>query len=56
MVLFEAIHAFHQLSLIGVFGRKRAYPYLEKYKLQEGFLSNTDYFLTGKQCAHCCIF
>jgi hypothetical protein len=38
-------------QLKGLFGANRAYPHLETPKLQEVFLSKTNSFLTGKQCA-----
>jgi hypothetical protein len=34
-----------------LFGANTGYLYLETPKLQEGFLSQTNSILTGKQCA-----
>jgi hypothetical protein len=51
MVFFGMIHVFLQLSYIGLYGTERAYIHLEKPKLQEVLLSETNSGLTGKQCA-----
>jgi hypothetical protein len=51
MVFFDMIHVFLQLSYIGLYGTKRAYIHLEKHKLQEVLLSETNSGLIGKQCA-----
>jgi heme/copper-type cytochrome/quinol oxidase subunit 1 len=51
MVFFGLIHVFLPLSLIGLYGTKRAYIHLEKHKLQEVLLSETNSGLIGKQCA-----
>jgi heme/copper-type cytochrome/quinol oxidase subunit 1 len=51
MVFFGLIHVFLPLSLIGLYGTKRAYIHLEKHKLQEVLLSETNSGLRGKQCA-----
>jgi hypothetical protein len=48
MVFVREIHVFHQLSLIGVFGTKKDYLYLEKQKFQDVLLSKTKSILTGK--------
>jgi hypothetical protein len=56
MVFFGEIHVYLPLSGIGLFGPKRAYLPLEKPKLQEEFLSNTNSILTWKQCARCSCF
>jgi hypothetical protein len=47
MGFIEELHVFFQLSSIGLFGTKRAYLHLEKPKLQEIFLSETNSLLTG---------
>jgi hypothetical protein len=44
---FEEIHVFLQLSLIGLFGTKRACLHLEKPELQVLFLSNLTQFSQG---------
>jgi hypothetical protein len=51
MVFFDMIHVFLQVSYIGLYGTKRAYIHLEKHKLQEVLLSETNSGLIGKQCA-----
>ena len=50
-VFFWEIHVFLQLSWIGLFGTKSGYIHLEKSKLQEVFLSKSNAFLSGEQCA-----
>jgi hypothetical protein len=53
---FGDSHVVIQLSLIGLFGIKRAYLHLEKPKLQELFLSKINSIFTGKQYARCSFF
>jgi hypothetical protein len=45
-----------QLCWIDLFGKKWAFPHLERYDLQEVFLSKTTSTLTGKKCAGSCSF
>ena len=51
MVFFGMIHVFLQLSYIGLYGTKTAYIHLDKHKLQEVLLSETNSGLIGRQCA-----
>jgi hypothetical protein len=53
MVFFGEMPVFLQLSWIGLFTAKRDKLHLETPKLQEVFLSKTNTFLIGKQCARC---
>jgi hypothetical protein len=50
------IHVVIQLSLIGLFGTKKAYLHLEKPKLQEVLPLKSNSVLTGKECARCSCF
>jgi heme/copper-type cytochrome/quinol oxidase subunit 1 len=51
MGFFGMIHVFLQLSYLGLYGTKRAYIHLDKHKLQEVLLSETNSGLIGKQYA-----
>jgi hypothetical protein len=53
MVCFREIHVFLPFSQTGIFGVNRAYLHLVIPKLQEVFLSKTNSFVQGKQCARC---
>jgi hypothetical protein len=56
IVFFGEIQVFLQLKVNRHVWRKQSLSPPEIPKLQEIFLSKTDYILTGKQCASCSCF